>query len=57
VVFADTATGAVTLLFGFLGVLAQLYGIRAMIVILAVLGIVGAAVRRFPPEAPGEQFA
>ena len=47
--------GVITLLFGFPGVLAQLYGIRAMIVILAVLGIAGAAVRRFLPEASGEQ--
>lgn len=55
VAFANTAMGVVTLLFGFPGVLAQLYGIRTMIVILIVLGIAGAAVSQFLPEASGEQ--
>ena len=57
VAFANTAMGVVTLLFGFLGFLAQLYGIRTVIVILIVLGIAGAAISLFLPEASGEQLA
>ncbi len=50
VAFANTAMGVVTLIFGFLGVLAQIFGIPTLIVILIVLGLTGAAVSYFLPE-------
>lgn len=50
VAFANTLMGLVTLLFGFLGILAQVYGIRSLIVVLILLGIAGAAVSHFLPE-------
>ncbi len=45
--------GVVILLFGFLGVMTQLYGIRTMI----VLGIAGVSVSLFLLEASGERLA
>lgn len=54
---ANTAMGVVTLLFGFIGVLAQFYGIQTLIVILILLGIAGAAVSFFLPETSTEQGA
>ena len=51
VAFANTAMGVVTLLFGFLGILAQVYGIGTLIVILILLGLAGAAASYFLPEA------
>ena len=50
VAFANTAMGVVTLVFGFLGVLAQIFGIPALIVILIVLGLTGSVVSYFLPE-------
>jgi len=50
VAFANTAMGVVTLIFGFLGVLAQIFGIPTLIVVLIVLGLTGAAVSYFLPE-------
>jgi hypothetical protein len=50
VAFANTAMGVVTILFGLLGILAQAYGIRMLIVALVLLGITGAAVSFFLPE-------
>ena len=42
--------GVVTLIFGFPGVLAQIVGIPALIVVLIVLGLTGSAVSYFLPE-------
>jgi hypothetical protein len=50
VAFANTVMGGVTLLFGFLGVLAQMYGIRTLIGFLVLLGLAGAAISFFLPE-------
>ena len=50
VAFANTAMGVVTLIFGFLGVLAQIVGIPTLIVVLIVLGLAGSAVSFFLPE-------
>ena len=50
VAFANTAMGVVTLIFGFLGVLAQIFGIPTLIVVLIVLALTGAAVSYFLPE-------
>jgi MFS family permease len=50
VAFANTAMGVVNLVFGFLGVLAQFFGIPTLIVILIVLGLTGAVVSYFLPE-------
>lgn len=50
VAFANTVMGVVTLIFGFLGVLAQILGIPTLILILIVLGLTGAAVSYFLPE-------
>jgi MFS family permease len=55
VAFANTAMGIVTLLFGSAGILAQVYGIRALIVVLILLGIAGAAVSFFLPETSAEK--
>lgn len=55
VAFANTAMGVVTLLFGFLGVIAQVYGIRTLIVILILFGVAGAAVSLFLPETSSGQ--
>ena len=57
VAFANTVMGAVTLLFGFIGILAQVYGIRMLIVLLILLGIAGAVVSFFLPEASSEQVS
>jgi len=57
VAFANTAMGVVTLFFGFLGVLAQVYGIQTLIAILILLGIAGAAVSFFLPETTTKQGA
>ena len=46
--------GVVTLIFGFLGVLAQIIGIPTLIVVLIVLGLTGAAVSYFLPETSKE---
>lgn len=51
VAFANTAIGVVTLLFGFLGILAQVYGNGLQIVILILLGLAGAVASYFLPEA------
>ena len=53
--FANTVMGMVTLLFGFMGILAQVSGIRTLIVVLILLGIAGAIVSFFLPEASGAQ--
>ena len=50
VAFANTAMGVVTLIFGSLGVLAQIFGIPTLIVILIVIGLMLAAVSYFLPE-------
>ena len=50
VAFANTAMGVITLLFGFIGILAQIYGIKSIIVILILLGLAGAAVSFLLPE-------
>jgi len=50
VAFANTAMGVDTLIFGFLGELAQIVGIPTLIVILIVLGLTGSAVSYFLPE-------
>ena len=55
VAFANTVMGVVTLMFGFIGILAQVYGIRTLIVFLILLGITGAVVSFFLPEASSEQ--
>ena len=52
--FANTAMGVVTLIFGFLGVLAQIVGIPTLIVVLIVLGLTGSAVSYFLPESAEE---
>ena len=57
VAFANTAMGVITLLFGFIGVIAQFYGIQRIIGILILLGLAGAAVSFFLPETSGEQAA
>ena len=49
--------GVVTLLFGFIGVLAQFYGIKSIIGILILLGFAGAVVSFFLPETSREQIA
>ena len=49
--------GVVTLIFGILGVIAQVFGIRTLIVILILLGITGAAISFFLPEIPTDQGA
>ena len=54
VAFANTAMGVVTLIFGFLGTLAQIFGIPTLIVVLIVLGLTGAAVSYFLPETSKE---
>ncbi len=54
VAFANTAMGVVTLLFGFAGILAQVYGIRVLIVILILFGLAGAVVSFFLPETSSE---
>ena len=43
-------TAYMVLIFGFLGVLAQIFGIPTLIVILIVLGLTEAAVSYFLPE-------
>jgi hypothetical protein len=48
VAFANTAIGAVTLIFGFLGVLALIFGIPKLMVILIVLGLKGGCRQLFP---------
>jgi len=50
VAFANTAMGVVTLIFGFLGELAQIVGIPTLIVVLIVLWLTGSAVSYFLPE-------
>ena len=55
VAFANTAMGIVTLLFGLAGIIAQVYGIQALIVVLILFGIAGAVVSFFLPEASSEQ--
>jgi hypothetical protein len=57
VAFANTAMGVATLLFGFLGILAQVYGIGTLVVILILLGLAGAAASFFLPEASTGQGA
>lgn len=57
VAFANTAMGVVTLLFGFLGILAQVYGIGPLIVILILLGLTGAVASYLLPEAATGQSA
>ena len=47
--------GVITLLFGLLGILAQIYGIQTLIVILILLGFTGAAVSYFLPETSTAQ--
>ena len=47
----------VALRFGFLGVLAQVYGIQTLIVILILFGIAGAVVSFFLPETSSQQDA
>jgi len=47
---ANTVMGVVTLLFGLAGILAQVYGIQALIVFLILFGIAGAIVSFFLPE-------
>ena len=42
--------GVDTLIFGFLGVLAQIVGIPTLIVVLIVLGLAGSAVSYFLPD-------
>jgi hypothetical protein len=55
VAFTNTAMGVDTLIFGFLGVLAQIVGIPTLIVVLIVLGLAGSAVSYFLPENSKEQ--
>jgi len=50
VAFANTAMGLMTLLFGCLGILAQIYGVKSIIGILILLGLAGAAVSFFLPK-------
>ena len=50
VAFANTAMGVVTLIFGFLGALAQIFGIPTLIVVLIVVGLSGTAVSYLLPE-------
>ena len=57
VAFANTAMGVVTLLFGFAGILTQVYGIRVLITILIFLGVTGAVVSLFLPETSSEHDA
>ncbi len=54
VAFANTAMGVMTLLFGLLGVIAHLYGIKALIVILILLGLSGAIISASLPETSSE---
>lgn len=42
--------GVVTVLFGFLGIMAQVYGIGPLIVILILPGLTGAVASYFVPE-------
>ena len=51
VAFANTAMGVVTLLFGFLGIPAQVYGIGTLTVILILLGLTGAIASYFLPKS------
>ena len=51
VAFANTTMGVVTLMFGLLGIVVQIYGIRSLIGILILLGLAGAALSFFLPEA------
>jgi MFS family permease len=55
VAFGNTVMGVVTLLFGFIGILAQYYGIRSIIAIFILLGFTGAAVSFLLPETSSEQ--
>jgi MFS family permease len=55
VAFANTVMGVVTLLFGLVGILAQVYGVRMLIVVLVLFGIAGAVLSFFRPEASSEQ--
>jgi MFS family permease len=57
VAFANTVMGIVTLLFGFAGILAQVYGIQILIFILTLFGIAGAVVSFFLPEISGKDDA
>jgi MFS family permease len=57
VTFANTVMGVITLLFGFAGILAQIYGIRALIGILILFGFAGAVVSFFLPETSGKDDA
>lgn len=57
VAFANTVMGVITLLFGLIGILAQIYGIRTLIVILILLGVAGSVVSFFLPEASGADVA
>jgi MFS family permease len=57
VAFANTVMGVVTLLFGFAGILAQVYGIQILIFILTFFGIAGAVVSFFLPEISGKDDA
>ena len=56
VAFANSAMGLLTLLFGALGVVAQLYGIRTLIATLVALGIAGATVSWLLPETAVEEM-
>ena len=55
VAFANTVMGVVTLLFGLAEILAQVYGIQALIVFLILFGIAGAVVSFFLPETSGKE--
>ena len=57
VAFANTAMGVVILLFGFLGILARVYGIGTLIVILILHGFTGVAASYFLPETATGQGA
>ncbi len=57
VAFANTDMGVVPLLFGFLGIPAQVYGIGTLIVLLILLGLAGAAASYFLSEAATGQGA
>ena len=54
VAFANSTMGLVTLLFGALGIIAQLFGIRTMIIALVVLALAGSAISWQLPEALAE---
>jgi len=54
VAFANSVMGLITLLFGALGIVAQFYGVRSLIIALVLLALAGAGLSWRLPEAAAE---